>query len=350
MKDNLYAMFGVSTVVLLIVVIGFLDGIKKKPTLKIYNWADYIAPELIEKFEKDNNCKIIYDTFDSNEALLAKLQAGAEGYDLIFPSHYVIDTLVMNKKLQVIDRNRLTMYEYLDEDVLAQLPPGCLMFSMPYMMSYTGIGYNKDVIKDFKPSWSMFDREDFHRRATLLDDKKEVIGAALMYLGLDANSINEADLAKAKEVILKWKKNIVKLENEQYKNGLATKEFILSMGYSGDVIQVVKENSHLNFAIPEEGTMINCDMMAIPNTAKNIDLAYKFINFIHEPKNAAINMEYVYFPCPNKEAYKLISDELKTNPAMFISDEIFKKSKFTENHGDKEAILNRLWDDIKASH
>lgn len=349
MKDNLYALFGVFAVVLLIVAIGFLDGIKKKPTLKIYNWADYIAPELIEQFEKENHCKVIYDTFDSNEALLAKLQAGAEGYDLIFPSHYVIDTLVMNKKLQVIDRDRLKMYEYLDENVVVQLPPGCLMFSMPYMMSYTGIGYNKEVLKDFKPSWSMFEREDIQRRATLLDDKKEVISAALLYLGLDPNSIDEADLTKAKEVILKWKKNIVKFENEQYKNGLASKEFFLAMGYSGDLMQVVEENKHVGFAIPEEGTMINCDMMAIPKTAKNVDLAYKFIDFIHKPENAAKNMEYCFFPCPNKEAYKLLPEEIKNNPAMFISDEVFKKSKFSVDHGNKEVILNKLWEDIKAA-
>jgi len=121
--------------------------------LHLYCWADYISPELIEKFEKENDCKVIIDTFDSNEALLAKLQAGASGYDIIFPSHYVVEMLANAGNLQKLNHSKITVWNFLDKNVIAQLPDKDCQYSIPYMMSYTGIGYVKDEVKDFKPSW-----------------------------------------------------------------------------------------------------------------------------------------------------------------------------------------------------
>ena len=346
MKKRLFVMIALLVASVAALVGCFGSG---KPTLHLYCWADYISPELIEAFEQENNCRVVYDTFDSNEALLAKLQAGATGYDLIFPSHYVVETLVTSGKLMKLDPNKLTIIDQLDPQVLAELPDPNCEYVVPYMMSYTGIGYNKEVIKDFEPSWRMFERTDLQKRATLLDDKREVIGAALLTLGLDPNSLKAEDLAKAKEVIKKWMANVSKLENEQYKNGIASKEFSLVMGYSGDMVQVVDENPHVAFAIPKEGVLMSCDVLAIPATAKNADLAYKFINFIHTPKNAAANTEYVFYLCPNKGAYPLLSEEIKQNPAIFLDREVFAHSRFTLDHGEKEAILNKLWEEIKAN-
>ncbi len=321
---------------------------KSKPTLHLFCWADYISPELIAAFEKENGCRVVYDTFDSNEALLAKLQAGATGYDIIFPSHYVVDTLAKTGTIAKLDHAQLTIMDRLDPDVLAQMPDRDCEYAIPYMMSYTGIGYNKEAVKDFEPSWHMFERTDLQKRATLLDDKREVIGAALLTLNLDPNSTNPEDLAKAKDLIKMWIKNVSKFENEQYKNGIASKEFFIVMGYSGDMMQVVEENDHVGFVIPKEGALMSCDVLAIPTTAKNPDLAYKFINFIHDPENAAENTEFTCYLCPNKDAYPLLSDDIKNNPAIFIDKEIFAKSRFTIDQGASEAVLNKLWEDIKA--
>lgn len=323
------------------------DG--NKPTLHIFCWADYISPDLIRVFERENHCRIVYDTFDSNEALLAKLQAGATGYDLLFPSHYVINNLANSGKLAKLDASKLEILDHIDPKVTAQLPAGVCDYAVPYTMSFTGIGYNNEAIKDFKPSWTMFERSDLQKRATLLDDKHEVIGAALLTLGLDPNSIDADDLAKAKALIKTWLKNVSKLENEQYKNGIASKEFHLVMGYSGDMMQVVDENEHVSFVIPDEGALMCCDMMCIPTTAKNPDLAYKFINFIHQPENVVVNTEFTFYQCPNKDAYDLLPDEIRNNPAIFIKEEIFQKSRFTIDLGEDEAIYNKLWEEIKAN-
>ena len=321
-----------------------------KNTLYLYNWADYVSPELIEEFEKANDCHVVYDTYDSNEALLAKLEAGAKGYDLIVPSHYILSTLIKSGLIAKIDHSKLNILNHIDPKVLATLPDPKCEYSIPYTLSYTGIGYNNEVIKDFKPSWKMFERTNLQNRATLLDDKREVIGAALLTAGRDPNSTAPEDLAVAKEIIHGWMKNISKFENEQYKNGIASKEFFMVMGYSGDLMQVVEDNPHVSFAIPEEGSLMSCDLFVIPKAANNPDLAYKFINFLFDPINTARNIEYIYYLCPNKDAYELLPEEVLENPAIFISDELFHKSAFTKEQGENEAILNKLWGEIKAGN
>ncbi|HQC52864.1 MAG TPA: spermidine/putrescine ABC transporter substrate-binding protein [Lentisphaeria bacterium] len=321
---------------------------KAKPTLHLYCWADYINPAIIKQFEKENNCRVVYDTFDSNEALYAKLKAGASGYDVIVPSHYIIDLMAKENMLLKLDLEKIPNRANFDEQILRILPDPECTYAAPYMMSYTGIGYNKEKVADFKASWNMFSRTDLKKRMTILDDKREVIGAALYVLGLDPNSTSDDALAAAKEIIVVWRDNAAKLENEQYKNGIASNEFYLVMGYSGDMMQVVEENAHVGFVIPEEGTLISCDMMAIPAQAKNIDLAHRFINFLHEPAIAAANTEHVFFLCPNKAAYPLLSEEIRTNPAVFLKPEILAKSKVTIDQGENEQKFNRLWEDIKA--
>ena len=331
--------------------VAFLaNGCAKKQTLHLFCWANYIAPELIQEFEKVNNCRVVYDTFDSNEALLAKLQAGATGYDIIFPSHYVVGILAKSGKLAQIDHNRLTIMQHLDDQVLSSLPDKDCKYSIPYMMSYTGIGYNNQTVKNFEPTWHMFERTDLQKRATLLDDKREVIGAALLTLGFDPNSTKADELDRAKALIFKWIPNISKFENEQYKNGVASKEFNLVMGYSGDIGQVVEEHEHVSFVIPREGCLMSCDMLCIPTTAPNADLAYKFINFIHEPKNAALNVEYTAYLCPNKDCYEFLPEQVRNNPSIFIEKEVFKKSRFAADQGENEAVLNQLWQEIKTGH
>lgn len=321
---------------------------KAKPTLHLYCWADYINPAIIEQFEQENNCRVVYDTFDSNEALYAKLKAGASGYDVIVPSHYIIELMAKENMLLKLDLSQIPNRVHFDEKILQILPDPECTFAAPYMMSYTGIGYNKEKVADFKPTWDMFSRTDLKKRITIFDDKREVIGAALYLLGLDPNSTNDDDLAAARNIITTWRDNAAKLENEQYKNGIASNEFYLVMGYSGDMMQVVEENDHVGFAIPEEGTLISCDMMAIPAQAKNVELAHRFINFLHQPAIAAANTEHVFFLCPNKDAYPLLSDDIRSNPAVFLKPEILAKSKVTIDQGEKEQKFNRLWEDIKA--
>lgn len=327
-----------------------LFGCKEaKPTLHIYTWADYVKPELIVGFEQKHNCQVIIDTFDSNETMYAKLKAGATGYDVLFPSSYMVKLLKQQNMLQDLDHSLLQNTRNVDPDYLASSMDRAMTYSVPYMLTTTGIAYLKSKIPTFEPSWAMFDRPELKGRVTMLNDMRETIGAALKYLGYSINSKDQAQLEQARDVVIRWKSNLAKFENEQYKTGLASGEFLLVHGYSGDIIQVMTENEDISFAVPREGTSMSCDDMVIPTEAKQVALAHAFINYMHDPAVAAENTEFTGYLCPNKAAYELMSEEIKSNPAIFIDAEVKAKSEIIDDLGDFLAVYTKIWDQIKAA-
>ena len=317
--------------------------------LHVYTWADYMKPELIQRFEKEQGCRVVIDTFDSNEAMYAKIKAGATGYDLIFPSSYMVRIMNDQGLLQALKRESLPNVKNVDPDYLKIAMDPEMRHSVPYMLTYTGIAALKSRVKDFEPTWAMFDRPDLKARMTMLNDMRETIGAALKFLGHSLNTTNDAELAAARDVVLRWKKNLAKFENEQYKTGLASGEFLLVHAYSGDILQVQGENADIAFAVPEEGTSIACDDLVIPIQSRQAPLAHRFINFLHDPKVAAENTEFISYLCPNKASYLLLSDETRANPALFVPAEIQAKCEVITDLGNDNAAYARIWDEIKAA-
>jgi spermidine/putrescine transport system substrate-binding protein len=336
-----------------IVVVALLSlacGCKRaQPILHIYNWADYVKPELVQRFEQENACKVVIDTFDSNEAMYAKLKAGASGYDLIFPSSYMVKLMFNQGMLQPINRNLVPNLVNIDPDYLKIAMDRDMHHSVPYMLTNTGIAYLKDKTPDFKASWSMFDRADLKGRMTMLNDMRETIGAALKSLGFSLNTLDERELEAARDVVIRWKKNLAKFENEQYKTGLASGEFLLVHGYSGDILQVQAENENIAFAVPEEGTSIACDDVVIPKGAENVELAHKFINFLHDPNVAAENTEFISYLCPNRASYQFLDQEILNNPAIFLKPEIRDRSEVIDDLGENNVKYTKIWDEIKAA-
>jgi len=322
---------------------------KGKQTLHIYNWADYMNPAVIEKFEKTFNCTVVMNYFDSNEALYAKLKAGASGYDILFPSGYMAKIMYEQKMIKEIDHSKLKNLKNLDMPYIKQALDSELKYSVPYMVTYCGIAYNKKKVKNFKPSWSMYDRTDISGRMTLLNDLREVIGAALKFNGYKYNTINDQELEKAKETVIRWKRNIAKFDVDEAKRGLSSGEFFLIQAYNGDAIQLMSENEDIAFALPMEGTSISQDDFVIPESSKNSDLAYKFIDFLLEPENAKANMEFVYYLSPNLAAQKLMSKEFMSDPAINPSKEVLQKCDFLMDLGVDNTKYSVLWDKIKSA-
>ena len=321
----------------------------RSTVLHLYTWADYIKPELVARFEAEHRCRIVIDTFDSNETLLARLQAGAQGYDLISPSSYMVKTLFDQGFLQALRHELIPNLRHIDPDHLALALDKTLHHSVPYMLTNTGIAYRKSKVEAFTPSWSMFDSDALKGRMTLLDDMRETLGAALKSLGYSLNSTNAQELAQARDVVIRWKKNLAKFENEQYKNGIASGEFLLAHGYSGDILQVQAENPDVAFAIPREGTSISCDDWVIPRSARQVELAHQFINFLHDPDVAKENTEFIQYLCPNTGAYPLLSPDITGNPAIFLDPAIRAKSEMIDDVGEALPLYSRMWDEIKAA-
>ena len=320
-----------------------------KKTLTVFTWADYLSKKAKEGFEKANNCTVVIDTFDSNEALLAKLEAGATGYDLLVPSSYTVQSLQRKGMLMPLDHSKLPNLKHVDAKYLTMAADSKMEFSTPYMTAPTCLSYLASKVPNPVESWAMLDRTDLKGRITLLDDMREVLGAALKLLGHSLNSTVPAELAAARDVAIRWKKNIAKFENEQYKTGIASGEFVLVQGYAGDLIQASEENEDMRIFIPKEGAAFSCDDLCIPKGAAQADLAHAFINYVTGPEVAAENMEWIGYRAPNSGAYSLLSEDFRGSPVLFPPDELFAKCEPIADLADKLPLWTAEWDKVKTS-
>lgn len=318
-------------------------------TLHVYTWADYISPDLVKRFEKEHKCKVSIDTFDSNENMYAKLKAGSTGYDLVFPSSYIISVMKEQGMIQMLDSTKLPNAKNISAEVLEKIQDKQMAHSVPYTMGYAVIGYRKDKVKNVDASWAAFARTDLKKRMTQLNDMRETIGAGLKFLGYSLNSRDEKQLAEARDVLIQWKHNLAKYDNEGYKGGLDSSEFLLVHGYSGDLWQVAKENEDIAIVFPKEGVSVSCDEMVIPKSAPHAELAHAMINFLLDAKVSAENMEFIGYLCPNSEGLKNVSKKFLTNPAITIPTDLKAKCEVIEDLGADLPKYTKVWDEVKAA-
>ncbi len=330
--------------------------------LHIYTWSDYIAPALIEKFQSDYKCKVVIDTFESNEAMYAKIKAGGSGYDLLMPSSYLVGTMARegliarlnHEKLQNVRRN-------FDKSFTSQIIDPTFAYNVPYAVTYTGLCYDKTKIPEGVDvfSWKALENPAFRGKVTLLDDMREVIGAGLMALGYNINSRNPDEIAAATEEVLKWKANVRKFDAESYKTEVPSGATWIGHGYSTDATQVIGGDEdegvppceNVGFALPREGYTIAFDEMVISSKAPNPDLAYAFMNFIYEGENAKLNMEYISGPNPVKPGIDALDPEYRAR--IILKPEAIKAGQVLLPIDDDPAVMElytKAWDRIKAAN
>lgn len=316
-----------------------------RQVLHLFTWSGFFSRETIASFEKEYSCKVVVDLYDSNESMYAKLKLGSGGYDLIVPSNYFLDILKKQKMVQELDFDQLPNLKNLDPRYYQEKHP----FGVPLVVSFSGIGYRKDRIPDPMPSWDIFSEEKWRGRMTMLNDAREALGAALKYSGFSINTKNGDEVRQAGDQLIKWKRNLAKFESEQYKNGLASREFLIVQGYSTDILRVSQEDKNAQFLFPKEGTILSIDYMAIPVKASNTELAHAFINHMLKPEVAAANMASILALIPVRPAYELLEDSLKNDPVMFPSDEEINKMEIIEDLGESLLLYIKEWDRVKAS-
>ncbi|MBP3526698.1 MAG: spermidine/putrescine ABC transporter substrate-binding protein [Opitutales bacterium] len=321
-----------------------------KPVLNVYMWSDYIDLDLVKEFEQKYDCKVVIDIFDSNEFMYSKLKAGGAGYDLIQPSSYMAKIMYEQKMIEKLDHSKLPSLAKINRAYLDNLAIDKKMeYSVPYMIGFTCIAYNKDKLGKIPDTWAVFGDSKLKGRMTMLNDMRETIGAALLFKGHSINTTDEKQLEEAKKQIIEWKRNLAKFDNEVYKVGIRSGEFQIVQGYSGDLFQVFAEAPELAWMCPKEGFTMCCDDWAIPVTARNKELAYKFIDFVMTPQNAARNIEFTCFSCPVDGAKEFVSEENRNHPGMFIADEMYKKGEIIQDLGADNAKYIKIWDEIKLA-
>ncbi len=319
---------------------------KKNPRAKlyIYNWTYYIPDDVIREFESRYSATIIYDMYASNEEMFAKLKAGGGGYDLVFPSGDYVSIMIREGMIERIDKSRVPNFRLLDTSMLGRIrfDPGC-RYSVPYMAGAAGITVNGRQIKDYERSWNLFVRSDLQGRLTLLDDMREVLGAALRYLGYSVNSTEKTQLEQAKAVVMGWRNNIVKFDAEAFGKGFASGEFWAVHGYAENVFLELDsaQSAEADFFIPREGGCAYMDNMVILKGAKHKDLAYQFINFIHEPSVYVKIVDFLKLPSINTEAAKL-----RREPPRYGLEDL-ANSEFKEDLGEHLEMYNTIWQQIR---
>jgi spermidine/putrescine transport system substrate-binding protein len=316
-----------------------------KPTLYIFTWSNLFDPIIIKEFEEKFDCYVVTDIYDSNESMYAKLKLSSSRYDIIVPSQYYVSVLEKQKMIQQIDQESIENLIHLDQRYFKNKTP---LYAVPLIVGFSGIAYRSDRVHDFDPSYGVFGTQNLRGRMTMLNDSREAIGAALKFLGYSINSVNQEEVEKAGELLIKWKMNLAKFESEQYKAGLASGEFLISQGFSIDTIQAQLENPNIIFVYPKEGAFLAIDCLSIPTAAQNVKLAYDFINFMISPEIAVKSTEYTGALIPVEPAYDKLSKEIRENPAFFPTDTEIQKMEMIEDLGENVRLYYRVWDKVKS--
>ena len=323
-------------------------------TLYIFNWSDYIDPSLIKSFEKEYNCKVKYTTYDSNENMLTKIKSSRESFDVVFPSGDHVSILSDAGLLEPLDKSLLKNYANIDQVLLdkAKSFDHGNEYSIPYFWGLTGLLYNKEYVPETviaDKSWNVIASKFFEgkNKVTMLDDAREVVGAALEYSGFNLNDTSDAAIKAATQVLSAWDKNITQFDSDSYKNEVPDGTTWLAQAYNGDALQQMSENSVLGFFLPVEGASMWMDSMVILKSSKNKPLAYLFIDYMLDAQNAKINAEYTQFATPNMLAYQMLDASVKGNELIYPSMEYLKKCHMIEPIGDEVKKIDSIFEQIK---
>ena len=339
--------FAVMGMLLLIVSMPFQAQAANKKILNVYNWDDYIDEETIPEFEKKFGVKVHYDMYDSNETLLAKLQAGATGFDVIFPSDYMIEIMIQLGLLEKLDKTKIPNFKNLDQKFLDQpFDPGN-EYSVPYTWGTAGIGYRADKISEPVESWVVMFDPQYSGRIVMMDDVRETIGAALKYLGYSFNSTDSDELQKAKELLLAQKPLVKAYASSQPEYMLLSGDAWLVHNWSGDIYRVTSENPNIKYVVPKEGGSKFIDNCAIPKSAQNKELAHAFINFILEPEVDARIHNKIHYLTPNTSALPYLDEDLR-NTMESMTPELSEKLEYIEDLGKATRLWDKIWTEIKA--
>lgn len=330
--------------------------------LYLYNWNNYISDAAVRRFEARCRCRVKQDYYSSNEEMLAKLAAGAAGYDILVPTGNAVETLIRENALRPIDKSRLPNLASIRAEFLdTPFDPGN-RYSVPYAYSVTLIGYNERKMKGLglpTDTWAVIFEPKYLERlkgkVTVLDDPRELIGAALRYLGHSINETDEARLKQARDLILRAKPYWAAFNASSYIKELTIGNIWLAHGYSSDMFQAAQDAEKarrpftIGYATPREGAVIAVDSMVLHKSGRRPDLAHLFIDFMLEGGNSAELTNLTGSGNPNLAALPHIRPDIKDNPAVFPDTEARKRLEMMRDLDRKSRrLVNRLWTEIKV--
>ena len=321
--------------------------------LVVYNWGEYIDPEVLTMFEEETGIDIVYEEFETNEILYPKISSGAIAYDVICPSDYMIQRMIENDLLSEINFDNIPNLKNIGKQYLEQSrqfdPEN--KYSVPYCWGTVGILYNKMMVDEPVDSWSILWDPKYKDNILMQDSVRDAFGVTLKYLGYSLNSIDLDELTEAKNLLIEQKPLVQAYVIDQVRDKMIGNEAALGVIYSGEAIYTQKENPNLEYVIPKEGSNIWIDSWVIPKNTEHKENAEKFINFLCRPDIALMNFEYITYSTPNEAARELIEDESIRNSEIAFPDLSKYDNLETFQYLGTEAdqVYGNLWNKVKSS-
>lgn len=322
-------------------------------TLNLYNWSEYMPQEILDGFEAETGISVNYTTFDSNEAMYAKLKLldDSSQYDLAVPSTYYVEKMANEGLLQEIDQSKLSNFDNLDTSFTNTKVDPENKYSIPYMWGSTGLAINGDVVDPATVnSWDDLWRPEYKNQVMLMNDMREVFGMALLTLGYSGNSSNPEEIKAAYDKLTTIMPNVKTFNSDATRIPYIEGETNLGMTWNGEAVMANDEGlTSLVYKYPTDGAILWMDNFVIPKNAKNVDAAHQFIDYLLQPENAKIVSEEIGYASPNIAARELMDESIRNNPTIYPSKEILAKAEFQEDVGDEALqVYQQYWDMLKT--
>ncbi len=320
--------------------------------LYIYTWAGYTDEDLLKRFTKETGIKVIADVYDSNEAMLARIQAlGGGDYSIIYPSDYTVRKMVELSLLSEIDRSRVVGLDRLFPRFQNPVYDPGNRYSIPLSWGTTGLIYNTQKLKQPPADWNYLwdNQQALSRRMTLLNDVREVMGAVLKMLGYSYNSKDPQQIKQAYEKLMALKPSLASFTSDAWRTQILTGDLLLAMGFSSDANEIIPENKNLQYLIPRSGSSLWTDTLVVPITAPNPEGAYAWINFMLQPDVAAQICERLSFATPNQAGYNQLPDEIRNNQILFPAEAVLAQCEGVAPLGKVAEVYESYWTRLTSS-
>jgi spermidine/putrescine transport system substrate-binding protein len=318
--------------------------------VNVYCWSDYIAPDTVAAFEQETHLRVNYETFESEEEMLAKILAGGGDWDVVFPGNSFVGPMIRRGLLEPLDHGRLPNLANLDRRFLDPPWDRGLRYSVPYMWGASGFVYNRKAVGRPMTCWAdLWDRK-LKGKLTMLDDPAEVLGACLKKLGYSLNSTEERELDAARDEAMRQKELLRAYINAEVKPQLIAGDVWAAQLWNGDAYQAIAENKDLQYCLPEEGFALYADSAVILARARHKEAAYGWIDYLLRPRVSAAIARSTMFPTPNAQALELLDAGIRGNPDLYPPPGRLAKAEwFAEIPPQGQLLRDRIWTEIKAA-
>lgn len=322
---------------------------KNDNVVYVYNWGDYIDDKVNRMFEEETGIKVIYEVYPTNEDMFARLSSGGLNYDVVFPSDYMVEKMIKEDMLNPIDVTKLTNYAKIDETFKDLSYDPNNEYSVPYLWGTMGIVYNTKLVKEPIDEWADMWDPAYKNQIFMYDSEREALMVALKKLNYSMNSQDPEQLEEAKQALIAQKPNVLAYVGDEGKGKMENGEASMMLAWAGDAMLMTNNNPDLTYVLPKEGTNYFVDAMVIPKTSKNIENAYRYIDFLCRPDIAAMNAEYVGYSTPISEARELLPEEMRDNVIAYPDTALLEEMEMFNDPGNMVEVYSRIWTEVKAA-